>query len=185
MSPSERWLPVVGYEGLYEVSDMGFVRRLVFVNGNTNKPYAHPRVLKRNKVSTGYLSVDLCKDNTVTKHAIHRMVLTAFVGPCPTGMIAAHGNGNPTDPRLANLRWATWSENETDKFLHGTDTRGQKNPAAKITEDDVLAIREWRRFGGSLADIGAMFGISRTQVCAIARGRSWKHVAIGKVIHME
>jgi hypothetical protein len=173
----EHWLPVKGFEGLYEVSDAGRVRRLVFINGNVRKPYLTPRILKTTKWSTGYLVVDLCKDNAVSHHAVHRLVLTAFAGPCPEGMVAAHGNGKRDDPRLANLRWATWCENETDKRRHGTDSRGHRNPAARLTEAQVRDIRRRRSLGERPVDLAREHGVSKTTIGDICSRRIWKHVA--------
>src|SRR6266576_4779088 len=177
MSSSERWLPVVGYEGLYEVSEMGFVRRLVFINGNSHRPYLQPRLLKRNKLNTGYLSVDLCKDNLVTKGPIHRLVLLAFVGPCPEGMVAAHANGKRDDPRLENLRWATWHDNEMDKRIHGTDPRGERNPAATFTDEQVLEIRRKRHAGARVGQLAREYGTTPTTMSEICLQRSWPDLA--------
>src|SRR5204863_5764826 len=130
---SERWLAIPGYEGLYEVSDWGHVRRLTFRNGNANKVYPIPRILKGSKNALGYVQLYLSKNGVVKHQFVHRLVLLAFRGPAPSGMIAAHGNGIPGDDRLENLRWATWEENAADMLLHGTDQNGARNHEAVLS----------------------------------------------------
>ncbi|MDE2095631.1 MAG: HNH endonuclease [Patescibacteria group bacterium] len=73
---------------------------------------------------------------------VHRLVLEAFIGPCPPGMECRHLNGNRSDNRLENLCWGTRIENVEDKRKHGTILRGEMNPNAKLTADTVIQIRE-------------------------------------------
>lgn len=106
---SELWRPVVGYEGTYEVSDAGRVRR---VGG---------RVLKRTgRGKNRYPSVNLSVAGVARCRFVHLLVIEAFVGPRPLGMQARHLNGDRNDPRLVNLRWGTPSENNLDRVAHGT-----------------------------------------------------------------
>lgn len=111
--PGERWLPVPGMEGAYEVSDMGRVRSLdrLVVNGprGATRPL-RGRVL-RIHLAKGYPSVSL---GASRKACVHTLVLLAFVGPRPDGMECCHWNGDPTDNRLQNLRWDTSSNNKKD-----------------------------------------------------------------------
>ena len=99
----EEWRAVVGYEGLYEVSDIGNVRSLIFRNGVTRRPYPIPKTLKLRPHPDGYFTVQLARDNAHRHYNVHRLVLEAFVGQCPPGMQAAHENGDPADNRPANL----------------------------------------------------------------------------------
>lgn len=124
-STHERWLPVPGYEGSYEVSDHGKVRSLdrkvhrtdgltrIFY-GKTMSPNVMPH--------GGHLSVCLSGGTRKNRKGayIHRLVMAAFVGPCPEGMEVCHNNGNPTDNRLTNLRYGTAADNRSDSVKHGT-----------------------------------------------------------------
>lgn len=118
--PSERWRPVVGYEDRYEVSDHGRVRSL-----------------KRNLVMTpgtnarGYKRVDLCRSGSVKHRSIHSLVLEAFVGPRPVGKFGLHGDDNPSNNRLDNLRWGTPSENNQDALLRGRHKQVAKTHCPK------------------------------------------------------
>lgn len=110
---------------------------------------------------------------------VHRLVLEAFVGPCPEGMQCCHKNGDPTDNRLENLRWDTASANHLDKRKHGTMLRGESHPYAKLTEKDVVAIRSLHTAGVPSDVIGEAFQVSDCYVNDVARGESWSHVPAG------
>lgn len=114
----ERWLPVAGYEGIYEVSDLGRARSLARrdARGHVRRgKLLAPRTNARNR-----LAVALYRDRVRTDVQIHRLVLEAFVGPRPEGLEGCHWNGDPTDNRLVNLRWDTRKANSADSVRHGT-----------------------------------------------------------------
>ena len=120
-----RWAWVPDYEGLYRVSDRGDA---------WSEPRATTRggLLKFTLSTTGYCWVTLTKDGEQARFAVHRLVLTAFAGPCPEGQEARHLDGNCLNNRWApgneketvaaggNLIWGTHSENIRDKHRHGT-----------------------------------------------------------------
>jgi len=118
----ERWLPIPGFEGRYEVSDQGRVKSLSrYVNsGNGAKRLIPQRILKSAKIRNGYIIICLgtIKAQAASTQYIHRLVLSAFVGPCPDGMECCHNNGDPSDNRLLNLRWDTPESNRSDAVLH-------------------------------------------------------------------
>jgi hypothetical protein len=113
---------------------------------------------------------------------ISRLVLTAFVGPAPQDHDAAHWDGNPTNNRLDNLRWATVSENMADKKRHGTDPSGTRNAMSKLTDEQVLYIkRNYKRtsYGNSNAlELAAMFNVSRGVILGIAKSKAWESVSL-------
>lgn len=124
-SVTERWLPVTGYEGYYEVSDLGRVRslnRIIRHKSGTIYP-VRGRVLKGVVRPDGHLRVTLSVDAVKQVRFVHRLVLEGFVGACPLGMQCCHNNGNPTDNRLINLRWDTSSANHLDRLVHGDNDR--------------------------------------------------------------
>ena len=85
----EHWLPVADYEGLYEVSDLGQVRSLP-------RRTTSGRVLKPQPVSESrHLEASLSRNGKVSRQLVHRLVLAAFVGPCPEGEEVRHLDGNP------------------------------------------------------------------------------------------
>ena len=106
----ERWLPVPGYEGRYDVSDLGRGRSWVSPGRRTQ-----PRILKSSPTSAGYLAVSLTRgDGRKTTRTIHSLVAAAFLGPRPAGQEVRHLDGNPLNNTLGNLAYGTRSENRQD-----------------------------------------------------------------------
>ena len=125
VSDQERWLPVNGYEGHYEVSDLGGVRSLDRITSQGHQ--WRGRVMKQTPMPTGYLMVNLWRDNKSRMHLVHRLILTAFVGPAPEGCEVLHGDGNPAHNDLVNLTWGTHSENQLAQVAHGTHANASKD----------------------------------------------------------
>lgn len=118
-SISEEWRPVVGWEGLYEVSDHGRVRSLDrLVQFGTRQRMVRGRIRKPGRTIKGVLYVPLCNGIQVNR-SVHQLVLEAFVGPRPSGLEGCHWNDVKTDNRLVNLRWDTHKANELDKVRNG------------------------------------------------------------------
>lgn len=128
---TERWLPVVGYEGAYEVSDQGRVRsldRLQRISRSRDGRMPHlrdleGRVRQQSLNSNGYCQVNLSLDGRRHIARVHVLVLEAFTGPRPDGMEGCHGNGERTDNRLVNLRWDTRESNFLDRARAGKAKR--------------------------------------------------------------
>jgi NUMOD4 motif/HNH endonuclease len=167
---SERWLPVVGFEGLYEVSDLGRVRSLK--RHDRFGRSVRPRILKDGPAGNGYRKVDLSKEGRYTYMYVHIAVLTAFGGPRPLGTECAHRNGIPYDNRYGNLEWKTHVANEADKEAHGTKPARGKHPSARLSEADVTFIRE--SVGISAASLAEDFGVTANHIRALWRGRYWR-----------
>lgn len=125
---SERWLPIPGWEGYYEVSDLGRVKSCArSVPGRPGRMInRRERILTPMVSRDGYLCVALCRDNVRHHTRVHRAVLLAFVGPCPDGMEGCHGDGDSRNNALTNLRWDTRSANTYDKVAHGTHPQSSK-----------------------------------------------------------
>lgn len=128
----EIWKPVVNYEGYYEVSNMGRVRR---VDRRVNTEIRHNetklwpgRILKQNRKRNGYYTVDLCKDNHVKTISVHRLVATAFVPACEGRTHVNHINCNKADNRAENLEWCTLQENIAHGKEHGLYVNHRKIP---------------------------------------------------------
>lgn len=138
----ERWLPVVGYHGYYEVSDHGRVRtvtrKILFKNG-ARRVYIG-RMLSTAALVSGYRSVSLWAENRGERVLVHRLVLETFVGPCPAGMECRHEDGDRLNARLTNLSWGTPKQNGEDRVGHGKQARHERHGMAKLTADNVRTI---------------------------------------------
>lgn len=136
------------------------------------------RVSSRTCPKSGHIKVRVCKDGKRITQGIHRLVLMAFVGPCPEGMEACHWNDIKTDNRVENLRWATRVENRQDCHRNGKGSNGSRNPRAKLHERDIPDIRRMIKGGMLYKDIASRYGVDPVQICFIKTGKTWKHVPV-------
>lgn len=180
----EIWKSVVGYEGTYEVSNFGRVKSIARIVKWGNQWGDFSRALAEtilkpfvcNRKNSGHLIVSLNKGNTKKSGLVHRLVLEAFVGPCPEGMEACHfPDRDPTNNRLDNLRWATHADNEKDKDAHGMRPVGSAIRTAKLNEDQVREIRKLQGVA-TQEELAKRFGVSRYSIQRIHYRRGWKHV---------
>jgi hypothetical protein len=124
----------------------------------------------------GYPTVNLSKGGKKSARRIHRLVLEAFVGPCPAGLVACHNDGNRSNSDLANLSWDTPKANSDDTLKHGTRATGSRCGATKLSEADVIEFRRSRAEGVSFEDLAARFNVTTYNIKAIVYRRSWRHL---------
>jgi hypothetical protein len=157
----EVWKPVVGYEGSCVVSNMGRVRSCA---GVVRKPYYR---------NPGYAIVNLSRPKSIKTWYVHRLVLEAFVGPCPDGMECCHNDGDPTNNRLENLRWDTRCANQADRVRHGTRLCGERHPMAKLSKAKADDIRRLLASGWQQREVARLYGIGQATVGRINRREAW------------
>lgn len=168
--PNEVWKDIVGYEGLYQVSDMGRVMSLYVYRGTNSR-------LKTIGVDDqGYLFTSLNRHKKTKVVRVHRIVLQAFVGPCLPGYQGCHIDGNRRNPRLTNLRWGTSQDNSSDAIRHGTMPRGEKCGRSRLTVDQVVEIKLLRRQGISQYVLAERFGVHQATISLIDTGKTWHHI---------
>lgn len=169
---TERWLPVVGSDNRYEVSDQGRVRSLYSKTGLRKEP-----LLMSNRASGNwYPKISICMgDGSKTMRNLHSLVSEAFLGPRPKGMEVRHLNGQKNDNRLENLVYGTPKENQADKRLHGTQPLGPTHPLSKLSYIKAEAVRELYatgRFGYS--DLADVFEVGSGSIRKIISGGTWR-----------
>jgi hypothetical protein len=165
----ERWLPVVGYEDRYDVSDQGRVRATT-----SWRRWKAGRILGGTPHRRGgYLRVALRDaDGGARYRFIHDLVLEAFVGPAPAGLQSRHGDGDPRNNALSNLSWGTALENAADRERHGRTARGDRSGKLKLTDADLAAIRERVARGETQRALAAEYGVTAAYVNDVLRGRT-------------
>lgn len=175
----EIWKPVKGYEGLYEVSNLGNVKAL---KRTVNKGKCHrtwdEHILKTAIDGCGYFRTNLARNGTNKTFKVHRLVVEAFIPNPENKPTVNHINGDKTDNRVENLEWATQNE----QMKHACDMNlkrcdGEHNSAHKLTFEEVKWIREHHiprdsQFG-SLA-LAARFGVHRKTISRIVNNKTWK-----------
>lgn len=108
----------------------------------------------------------------------HRLIAETFLGPPARGQEVRHLDGVRHHNYLSNLVWGTKQENMADKILHGTDARGEKGPAAKLTTPQVLEIRRSAVAGERGCDIAGRLGVSLDSVYSVIHGKTWKCIPL-------
>jgi len=178
--PGEQWRPVIGYEGWYEVSDLGRVCRV-----RSGRGARAGRIRRPGRTMAGYLFLPLWRNRQGRNFLIHRLVLEAFVGPFRSGEQGNHINGIKADNRLINLEKVTQVQNmkhAVDTGLHKPNRKGQpglqgeQSPAAKLTAANVQMIRA---LAGTTTyvDLARRYGVSPSTICLIVKRRNWAHLS--------
>ncbi len=125
--------------------------------------------------ASDYLRVPIRINGKTKMETIHSLVLLAFKGPKPEGMSAAHLDSNRYNNAPDNLIWCPFLENISHRKTNGTNPEGEKHPCHKLTEKQVLEIRRDYRHGLS-RPLAEKYGVSRSNIIVIAKGKSWKHL---------
>lgn len=174
----EEWRPVVGREGIYEISSLGNLRSVdrMSIRKRGNRVFKYPikgRLLRPFVNRHGYLMGGLVKPNS---KAVHKIVIEAFVGPCPDGLQTRHLDGNRRNNRASNLCYGTAKENAKDKRDHGTIGVGEKSPNVRLNDEKVRWILD---NAGSISDakMARMLQVSEATIRIVRIGQTWKHIS--------
>jgi len=170
---TEVWTRAYGFEGHYEVSNLGRCRSAKATCGTRIG-----LILKPSCSRTGYLFVVLVNIEIRKTIRLHRLVYESFVGPILEGMQINHINGMKTDNRLENLEVVTASQNKLHAIHvlghkpYVIPSQGEKNGRAKLKQSDIPEIFSLRERGWSQQKIADAFGINQTNISRILLGKS-------------
>lgn len=164
------WAAIPEYEGIYEASSDGEIRRIAHIPHARKAPYTlrplgHPG---------GYIMVALHKDKKQRHRLIHRLVMAAFRGP--SNLEVNHKNGNKKDNRLENLEYVTPKQNGEHSSRMGLVPSGTRIPWAKLDPDKVREIRARHAAGESGLKIAARFQMHPMNVYHVINRKTWKQV---------
>jgi len=159
----ELWISIIDYIHLYMISNYGRIKSL---------KYGKEKILKPKIDKEGYSSVNISKNNIRKIFYIHRLVLEAFVGPCPVGMEVCHNDGNPSNNFIGNLRYDTHFNNIQDAVKHGTLVGN-----SKLNEKQVRIIKYLLKTKIlTQKEIGKIFCVNERTISAINNNKTWKEI---------
>lgn len=169
------WKYIEGYENIYKISTRGqimSVERQVFCIRNKSYSTIKEKILKPQITTDGYLRVMLCKNKIKTQHSIHRLVASNMIHNPENKPHINHKNGIKSDNRVCNLEWCTPKENIHHAWETGlSNTIGLKNGKGKLSDEQVLAIRQSTEKNCVLA---SRFGIAESTIRNIKNNISRK-----------
>lgn len=182
----EIWKPVVGHEGLYEVSNLGRIRALERmrrgVSAKSGKEFFRRipgKLLAPAPHTAGYLGLSLtAAGGKPVSHLIHRIVAEAFL-PNPRELpYVNHLDANKHNNAVSNLEWCTATENYHHAVKLGLvpDVRGSRKGSAKLHEDEVFVIKKMIQLGFSNEELAAIFKVSTAPISYIRTNKAWTHV---------
>ena len=165
MNIKEEWRPIKGYEGYYEVSNLGRVRRCAVI-------------LKERISKYGYANVTLYGRSKPKTCRVHRLVAEAFIENFGERPYVNHIDGCKKNNCVKNLEWSTQKENVQHAYkiglAHGAG--GENNPYAKLTNDQAEEIRNVyipydKEYGGR--KLAQKYGVSRSVISLIVNNKSY------------
>lgn len=177
---NEIFKDILGYEGLYQVSNMGRVKgceRVILMKNGTLR-YIEEKIITPKKRPRGYAFVALSKNATKKIHSVHQLVAKTFIKNPKKHKDINHINGNKVDNRVVNLEWVSQYENMQHAIKTGlVNNNGSNCKTSKLKEQDVILIREYSEKGKKLKEISDMFGVTIANISYIIKRQSWKHVS--------
>lgn len=165
----ERWLDITSYEGIYQISDFGRVKRIMHRSNPAHK------IINVSEATGGYLQVCLTVNGKGINHSVHRLVGIHFIPNPENKSQINHKKGNKKDNRFFMIEWNTSSEN----IIHAFDTglskpmSGTKHGKSKLTEKEVLEIRASDL---TPAELAVKYNVLREQIYKILRRERWGHI---------
>lgn len=158
----EQWKPIPSYNG-YEASSFGRIRYV--------KRWKSPRILKAGKHTRGYSKYTLCVNGRPFTVTGHRMVALAFI-PNPLSLPEVnHINAIKTDDRPSNLEWTDRKGNTEHAVKNGLYPTGEKHHNSKLSNSDVLDIKNMLSKGVLPSLIAKQFNVGKCHIKQIRSGR--------------
>ena len=166
----EIWKPIYGYEGYYEISNMGNVKTLKrkkYIPKNNSYGYIKERKLKPWKDSNGYMNIDLCKNKKSTRYKVHRLVAETFIDNPENLPFVNHIDFNTSNNKVENLEWVTARGNVMHSFSNGRISVPKNTKFPFKTVKEIRELYETGKY--SQVALSERFGVSTNQVSRIVR----------------
>lgn len=178
----EWWKEIAGYEGYYEVSNLGNVRTIPRTYMHPKKGIRHIKqhIVNKRVDKNGYILTSLSKDGNSKTFKVHRLVANAFIPNPENKEQVNHKFGIKADNRSHQLEWSTNLENSIHARQIGLINQlGEENKFSKLNNEQVLEI-----YNSTLTtiELSAMYNTCRSNVYHIKRGLSWTHITNHKKV---
>jgi hypothetical protein len=166
----EQWKDVIGFEGMYMVSNFGNVKSIASQGsrlfGKILVPY-----------KDGHCRIQLCRDGIKKRVLVHRLVAIHFISAQPDNCEVNHIDFDPTNNHVSNLEWITHQQNILHSKHRLANFKGTDHIHAKLTDADVIEMRKIYAEGGiSHAKLAKQYGICPQQCHRIIRRERWAHI---------
>lgn len=163
---TEEWRPI--FDGFYEVSNEGRVRRIRPVRGG-----GHVGREVKAWDSCGYRQVSPCVRGVRHVRHVHALVAEAFLGPRPDGMEINHIDADKSNNAVWNLEYVTRSENARHAAMCGLTTRGERHYAARLTAQQAADVRRRHRNGERVTALAREYGVTHGAISLLLAGKTW------------
>lgn len=183
----EKWLPAPGYEGYYEVSNLGRVKSAaIFIrhDGNWADEGGYTKKIKIRTQQTnryGYKAIKMCKMGNCKRCLVHRLIALAFIPTDNPKLQINHIDGDKTNNNVNNLEWVTPKENMKHAWETGLinkdHTVGSRHHKATLTEEQVVEIRSLYAAKAFTKDqLAEKYDLNKSTLSDLLYRRTWKHV---------
>jgi len=174
----EKFYPVVGYEGIYEINKNGIVKSIIReTNTCGRKPSG--KIIKQFIGRGGYLYIALRKNKKQTSVLMHRILAITFIPNEEDKPTVNHKNSIRTDNRLSNLEWNTYSENNSHAHKLGKQSEyyGENHSQSKLKEKQVIEIRsKYIKHKYTAPDLAKEYKVSKGAIVAILNRTTWRNI---------
>lgn len=170
----EVWKDIEGFEGIYQISNIGRVKSLQRIRYNTLSENIKERILKPVLNTEGYHQVALYKDGKNQHPKVHRLVAIAFLSNISLKQYINHIDGNKENNCVNNIEWCTAAENNFHTHRVLNKCCGSTHHFSKLSELDVNKIKLLFVEGNTIASIAKLFNVSQTSISNIKNKKAYR-----------